>query len=277
MDRGPQPNSVEPKAGLPKTIGVLNILFGILLLICGFGCFGVSVPVLRAYPNFQIDPALTQATIDDLRRQVVDELRAKEEQAKQESEKTRLRAERQRIEEHRTKVAANVDFAKLNAGTRRLWRYLWAEVVSGPILNLFMFIAGIGLAGLKGWGRRLGIWVASLKIVRLAALAIFFCFFVIPPLHEGANELFSKTDILDIAMTKSREDRQGASPFGPQSALQDPSEFVKFVKAMGYGSALLYACLGVIYPLVSVVVLTRPAAVAACARPRRSEAEGADA
>lgn len=267
MDQAPGAERATPNPSLPKTIGTLNIVFGVMLLLCGGGCLRVAGGVMSGNPYLRLDPELTKEAAAEMRRNFLEELRRREAATTDKAEKARLREERERIEARPESLDTQVDFAKVNRGTRLFATYLWSDVVTGPVLNLLMLIAGVGLVRLKGWGRALGVWVATLKIVRLVGLGVFLLAFVLPALNRGFDE-FTDTDYVEVPSAKMREDqrqKQGGGVPGAQPVALSPAETVKALKTMGYIWALLYTSFGVIYPLIALIVLTRPAVKAAVA------------
>jgi hypothetical protein len=251
--------------GLPKTIGLLNIVFGFVLLLCSAGCLRGAVGVMAGNPRLELDPDVTREAAREMRRTFVGELRDRESRASDAAERARLRAERERLEARPESVEGNVDFRRVNLGTRRLAGYLWADVVTAPVLNVLMFASGVGLVRLKRWGLRLGIWVAALKILRLAALGVYLAAFALPAINRGMDE-FADTDFAEVTSAKMREeqrDKQGGAVPGVQPVALAPGEIVKLLKRAGYIGAVVYTCFALVYPTIALLVLTRPAAAAA--------------
>lgn len=264
MAAAPPPKPEPARPGLPRTIGIFNLIFGGLLLLCGLGCLNLSVPGLLKNPNYRIDPKQVDQVTEQMRRQIITELRQKEASAPTEAEKARLRGERQQIEANPGSFAARIDIRQANRALKDLWRYVWAEVVSGPVLNLLLLISGIGLILLKNWARVLAVVVAALKLVRLVALCAFATVVVLPGLTRMADDM-ARTEVGKAVMTKSMEDqraRQGGAAPAQQMSAED---LVRVLKAFGMVYFLAVTCLGAIYPVIVLVVLTRPGARAACA------------
>src|SRR5215207_2211003 len=81
------------------------------------------------------------------------------------AEKARLARERRDLAaRYDPGVERRLDLAAINRDLRWMSWYVWADVSTGPVLNLLMLASGFGLTQLKGWARRLAIWVAALKI-----------------------------------------------------------------------------------------------------------------
>ena len=258
------PNSATPRPGLPRTIGLLNLISGGLLLLCGLGLMNLLVTPLKNNPGFRIDSQSWEQGIETSRQQLLGELRSREAAASTDAEKAKIRAEREELEGEAGRNGNRIDTAQANKALRGLWVYLWVDVVTGPILNLLMVVAGIGLILLQGWARVLGLWVAVLKIVRLVALCVFATVFVLPNLTRVADDVL-RTKVGRAAFAKSMEEQQaqqGNAGAGPQYT---PEDVVQILKAFGLVSIVMFTCVGVIYPAIALVVLTRPGARSACA------------
>jgi hypothetical protein len=247
MDDPPANEFVSPRPGLLRTIGILNVALGIPLLICGGICCYLSFPVLVASHPFQLDPAQTREVLVA----IIHELDAPGTQI--------LDEERQALESRAKRFPKQVDFPKVNADLPWVSRYLWADVTTGPVASLLMVMSGVGLVRLRGWARGLAVWVAAFQVVRLAILSVLFVSVVIPRVGRIAETLGGS----DLGATLFLEliERQKAN--GSMAVDLDPHEFVQVASAVGRGFALLRLGLGSIYPVIVMVVLTRPAARAA--------------
>src|SRR5262249_47445633 len=166
---GPPP----PRPGLCKTIGVLNLLLGGFLLLCGAGCLNTLLPFLLRNNPPQLDPAEARRVVEQMRLEEVNRLKDAEQSAATEAEREKLRRSRAELAAKPWDIEAQVDFKKVNNDLPWLARYLWADVVTGPVLNLLLLVSGVGLILLKGWGRTLALWTAGLKILRLLLLNLF--------------------------------------------------------------------------------------------------------
>ena len=263
---------VPPNPSLPKTIGTLNILFGCLLMLCGLGCLSTTLPALTKAHGIRLDPEETQRVVDQMRIQMLTELRKAEDEAKDGAEKERFRTRIRELEAKPMKVKDQIDFAQVNAGFAWLSRYLWVDVFTGPILNILMVIAGIGLVRLTAWGRSLGIAVALLKTLRLIALAVLLTVYVIPSMTKGMSNLI-KTEIGEAVFTKAMDDQRAKQGGQAPPGIQDPKELVPLITTFWNGYAILFTSFGAIYPVITLVVLTRPGARAACASPKDVEGD----
>jgi hypothetical protein len=262
-ENDPQPPSVTPQPGVVKTIGVFNLIFGGILLLCGMGCLNPVLPSLINQETLQIDPKKAQQVLDEDRRQRITELKAREQSASTPDEKAKIKEQRLAVEASRPKVEGQLDFPTVNAGLAWLTRYVWADVATGPLLNLLMGLSGIGLILRKNWARLLGLVTAGLKIVRLLALGVLLVAVVVPKMGRALDVLADSPlgkEMFDHAMERQKA-QGGGPPPGPQPG---PKEVAQYLRAFGNVSAVLLPCLGSIYPVITLVLLTRPGARAAC-------------
>ncbi|MBV8075277.1 MAG: hypothetical protein JO284_02720 [Planctomycetaceae bacterium] len=260
--------AVSPQPGLLRTIGILNFIFGGLLFACGLNCLGWFGPMLATLQLIRLDPEEAQIHFDNFKRTMIVTLRDREASAT-DAERTRIKKSRVELEALHPRIGDQLDLKKINRGLRWLTWYLWADVVTGPILNLLMLASGIGLMQLKCWARTMGLWVAAAKLVRLAALTIFLVAMVIPRMSKVADELMA-SDFGRVLITSALA-QQGARQGGDVPVAQiDPKDLVPIMTGMSDIAAVLLLGFGAIYPALTLVVLSRPAARAAC---REDEAE----
>lgn len=260
--------AVSPQPGLLRTIGILNFIFGGLLFACGLNCLGWFGPMLATLQLIRLDPEEAQIHFDNFKRTMIATLRDREASAT-DAERTRIKKSRVELEALHPRIGDQLDLKKINRGLRWLTWYLWADVVTGPILNLLMLASGLGLMQLKCWARTMGLWVAAAKLVRLAALTIFLVAMVIPRMSKVADELMA-SDFGRVLITSALA-QQGARQGGDVPVAQiDPKDLVPIMTGMSDIAAVLLLGFGAIYPALTLVVLSRPAARAAC---REDEAE----
>ena len=261
--------AVSPQPGLLRTIGILNFIFGGLLFACGLNCLGWFGPMLATLQLIRLDPEEAQIHFDNFKRTMITTLRDWEASTTTVAERTRIKKSRVELEALHPRIGDQLDLKKINRGLRWLTWYLWADVVTGPILNLLMLASGLGLMQLKRWARTMGLWVAAAKLVRLAALTIFLVAMVIPRMSKVADELMA-SDFGRVLITSALA-QQGARQGGDVPVAQiDPKDLVPIMTGMSDIAAVLLLGFGAIYPALTLVVLSRPAARAAC---REDEAE----
>jgi len=262
-----QPTDPEPLPGLTRAVGVFHALFGLVLLLAGLGVASIFVPFLLAHNPLQFDPAFTQEVVRDVRRELVEQVRLKEAAAADPAEKARLAKTRLDLEATPARIGNQVDFARINADLPRVESLLWFDLISGPVLNLLMVVAGGGLAGLTRWGRRLSLWVAALKVARLVVLSGGLAFVVVPAVTHLVGQ-FVRADFgpafLRGAIAQSAGGGGGLVVPPPRLS---PDDFLRVLASCGYLYAVLVLALGAIWPAIVLVVLTRPGARTACESP----------
>jgi hypothetical protein len=268
MDPVVEADPASPRPGLVKTIGVLNLVIGGWLFFCGTSCVNAVFPTFTTYEPIALDARTVQESYDQFRREKLDTLLARERGASSAAEREKVRQERLAAEAEHQAVQDRIDFAKINAHLIWPTRTLWIDVISGAVLNLLLLSAGLGLIQRAEWGRRLGMGVALVKIVRLIILGALLSLLVVPHLSK-ALESFTASDVGRelFQWTLEKEwKRQGRAPTGPPPA---PRDIVEFMGIMGYAVLIL----GALYPIASLILLSRPGARAACAQHDDSESE----
>jgi hypothetical protein len=233
---------VLPKPGIPKTLGILNIIFGVLGLLVGLCGLG----------GMLIAPAFLQFA----------EKTAKEAQTKVEArEKAELKdiddriaaaktdEEKKAIEQERVNTAANqpkMNPVDLSAATDILKNptilgYTYAVYFTSLVLSIVALIAGIGLVRLTAWGRKLALWEAGLRIVQILIFLVINIALVLP-ISQAAGEK-------QIARMEEAAKAPGAG--------QAEAGVLQMNKAMA-GMAIP------IYPIIVLILLNNKGARAAC-------------
>lgn len=259
----PAPPAPRPQRGLPRTIGVFNLLLGAGLTLCGVGCLGFLGPPLLRNTPLRLEPGQTRDVLEQMRLQMIQDLQAQSRSTRDEAERRKIQTSIDELNATSPDVTGKVDFARINRDLPWTSRYLWAEMVSGLVANVGLILAGIGLVMVKEWGRRLGLAVAALKIVRLVALNGLLAFVVVPRTSDALDQL-ARTDIGSQFFRHAMEQQNARRPGG--GVQLSSAEVVQSIRGMGYGTAVMGLGLGLIYPVVTLVVLTRPGARAACRR-----------
>ena len=160
---------VVPNPQIPRSFGLMNIIFGSILLLTaiGYGAFYIYAPVIQKQFQSPIKQIQEKEKAD--RAAKIAELKASEADAKTEAEKKTFADERAAIE---SKVVVDLsafdDLQNMTAYNEpKLAIYEIFDISTAVVLNVLMIVAGGGLMALKEWARRLAIWVAGLKILRL--------------------------------------------------------------------------------------------------------------
>ncbi len=139
---------------------------------------------------------------------------------------------------------------------RRIVVYYAVTLVTGIILNILMIVAGAGLMRLTEWGRRLGILLAELKIVRWLLITVVSMVLILPISLDRSQKMMAKMNA---------QSGGTAAPFGP-------SDLARLGAIVGAVSTIFSAIIASIYPALTIWFLTRPPARAACLRGLKARA-----
>jgi hypothetical protein len=298
---------VVPNPALPKTIGILNLVFGSLLMLCGV-CSGLYTIAMAAA---QGQMTMLQGKQGGLNVQVKVEhegkpgntpAKTKEKVATTPAEEEEKAATKPAGEPKKkpgepadepnaapvpkpppprvSMVEAMNDPANGFAGLGSIMnRYLLVDLSTGMVLNILMMIAGVGLVLLREWGRKLAIMVAGLKIVRLVILCAVCLTYVIPDFTTSMNKFFDKMSEFEAqAAAQQAPSGAPAAPGAPappgapgapgaRAVFSDPQMKMMMTRSyvvMFAGTSVFISLVGLIYPCVTLAVLTRPKARAAC-------------
>jgi hypothetical protein len=250
---------VVPNPQIPRSFGLMNIIFGALLLLTaiGYGAFYLYAPAIQSYFSLPMKQIQEKQKAD--RAAKIAELKAAEAAAKTEAEKQTLADERAAAEAKvDLDMSAFDDLQKTNAYNEpRLAIYEIFDISTAVVLNVLMIVSGGGLMALAGWARRLAIWVARLKILRWVLLIAGNMIFIIPLMLERTEKAMAAFEL------QIKTSGAGAPPFS-LTALTRWSVI--------FGSLVLVftAIVSSVYPAMLLWYLSRPAARAACLK-KRSE------
>lgn len=254
MEPSPPAALVVPNPRIPKVLGILNIVFSSGLLICGLCTFGyyASIPVMSKAVNRIQEEAQAKedaGTAAELKR-----LAEEEEAAETDAEKAAVREERKQVE-NRPKVflGGQMDLKAAGFNNQAWKRYVVVEFATGLTLNLLLLASGIGLVQMRRWGLVLGLWVAALKLLRLVLLYGYLATVLAPHFSQTLAKAQMQLIVQQqVAMGK---------PLPPNLSVHELGR----VYVMVFTSlAVAIIAIGSIYPIISLWLLSRPAARAAC-------------
>jgi hypothetical protein len=270
-----EPARILPNPRIPKRIGFWNVVFASLLLL--YGILQIALIVLA--PKFTeimeqqskaieaTTKAETQANIAKLEAEV------KSAQTKEEKELAEMQLESAKtaLDSSSNTFTLNMNDLKVDDPVQNT--YAGAELTSMLILNVLMFITGIGLLGLAEWARKVWIWTAAIKIVRLFAFAAFFLIVLSPRVERAAREVYEKAEAkIEAEIAKEKNDKTKAAKQSPASLAsrramtQSMKNMTLVTSNLMKVSIPIFALLGSIYPAICIWFLTRPQSVAACRR-----------
>jgi hypothetical protein len=249
MSQGIPPGYVLPTPQRAKLVGTLNIIFASLLLL--YILFQIAMlfmmPMIMQMSGDMVKQA--QAKVDQQREDRLAELKKEAAEAKTDEEKAQIKQNMTALE----KAAPAVTMPNMSVVTDAMkdpayLAYVWGDMISGLVLNVAMLISGIGLLQLSERNRRLALWTFALKILRLCFLAVLMILIIIPMTSRMTSEMMGGM-------------AQGGAG-GPPAAMM--GDLAKFQAAIGSVQAVLGAVFGSIWPIIGIILLTRPGTRAAC-------------
>jgi hypothetical protein len=248
----PEVTEARPATTIPRTLGILNIVFGVLLLFCALWS-GASMAMQSAMiPAMARQQQQMQKTIEAERKAELDKLRDLEKASKNAQEKAELQRQQKILLSQPTPQLP--DFSKLSTNPRTRV-FALVDATTGLLLNILMIISGIGLLAWKEWARLTALGVAAVKLLRLVGLYTFFAVAVVPTISQQFRELFE-----EVAKTAP-----------PDPNAPGPEQFAAMATAISVamvGYAIFMILFGSIYPIVVLALLTRRRVKAACTSAR---------
>ncbi len=244
---------VVPNPQVPRTFGMMNIIFGGLLILMGVAYIALWV-VMPYYTRQIVDQASKQQAAQRAQREAqIADLKSQEDAAKTKEEKENFQVQRENLEKNaEPDMSEFMDLSNWNVfADIRLAIFYCTELGAGLMLNLLMLVSGVGLLGLAEWGRRLAVWVAWGKIVRWVAIMITTMVLVLPITTQKMQKAFDKVE----QTTKARGGRGAVFPMG---------SLAQFTAISGAITAIFEAIVFSIYPGLTIWYLTRPPTRAAC-------------
>jgi hypothetical protein len=195
MSKVQQGQWVVPNPQIPRSFGLMNIVFGALLLLTalGYGVWFLYTPVLMRQVQTQVKEEQDREKTN--RDTKIADLKKQEAEAKTEEEKKSLAEERKDAENEKTVRPPFMDISSMNPmADKRIAAFYAIEVSASVILNVIMIISGAALMGLTEWGRRLAILVSQLKIARWIAMIIVQMVLVLPFTMEISRKAMAQME-----------------------------------------------------------------------------------
>lgn len=223
--------AIEPDATTPKVFGILNIIFSLMAGM--FAAYALGVALLMPY--FAETFESMQQAIEEEHEAELAEFDQREAEAETEDEKQSIQAERQA-------AIARFNTPQFDPFTamrdKKIIAYGIADGSTGLVLNLMMFASGVGLLMQREWARKLAVWTAGLKILRLCILQTVNLAVIVPIQIKQAQAMFDQ-------MTAGG----GGAP---------PIDIAAMQGVMISAGAIITLLVGCIYPALCLWFLTRP-------------------
>jgi hypothetical protein len=252
---------VLPKPGIPKTLGILNVIFGVLLVLMGFCTIAglAAAPVLfqgieKVAKETQ---AKQQAQAKANEKAIDDQIAA----AKTDEEKKALEQQKANLPPQ-----ININPMDMSAATEvmadpTIKAVNFGGAISGLACHVLLLISGIGLIRLTPWGRTLGLWWGGLMIVQVLALLAATIFVVVPANKPHIDKQMANLE----AQVKAQ---------GGGSAEAATLQMTKVMASLAVPMAIGQALAGMIYPVVLLILLQNPGARAACLAKKPESLDG---
>lgn len=256
----PSPLPMAP-SGVPKVIGVLNIIFGSILIFFAI-CSGLSIAMQRVMaPMMQVQQnqmsQMVQANQEAQRTAQLRKLEQEEQAAQTDEDKQAIIVQRQAIESTPpAKAPVFPDMSKMyGMNDKRVIGFMITDMSLKIILNALLIFSGAGLVGAKEWSRKLAIGVNIAKLIGLFAMQTCNIVVVLP--------------LMTKHMTEGMQDMMSQMPPGPGGAppAEFGSQFALMMGTMMTAGAVFMIIFGSIYPAISLWFLTRPNVRATCQNP----------
>ncbi len=250
---------VVPNLQIPRSFGLMNVTFGILLLL--FGLLSVALyvvsPVITKYFTGIVQQ---QAAARKAERDAeVAKLKQKEAEAKTKEEKEDLQSQREVLEKQvEPDMTAFQELTDYNLFSDwKLAAYTVGEAASGIILNILMIVSGGALLGYREWGRKLANGVAWAKIVRWISIVVLNLVLIMPI-------TIAKTEKFQAKLQQQQAQASGGRAPVPMINMGQLSAI------SGAVTTIFIALIACVYPVVSLIFLNQKSARAACMSKPRS-------
>lgn len=243
--------TVVPKPQIPKTLGILHLIFGTLLVLGGTCILGFTLAAPAIATQYQqVNEKQVQAIQDGYRAQLKT-LEDAEQSATDEETKATLRDERTKLANSPPPKPIQADLSGLDQlGNPTIRNATVVEKLSGLALNIALIVAGVGLIRLRPWGRSLAIQVAAVQLVRIVAMTILYLTLVIPAQRAEAEKILDRLE---------QQVKAGNAPPTAQTTIQSTRMMLPLAPLWVVG----YYPIAAIYPVVCLVLLRTRGARAA--------------
>lgn len=227
---------VSSNTTIPKTFGILNIVFGGIFMLGGIGtaCQYLFMPMVgEMMENQQKQLA---STLEAQQKSQIAALLEEQKAASTEEEKEAVKVRIDLVQN--TQPVKTPDMSGIMGfSDRRVMIWGVTNGLSGALLNLLMLISGIGLIMLRGWGRTLALWIAGLKLLRLGVSSTFYCIVCAPAVAQGVVNAMQQV--------------------GPSSPSSAPVEMGTAMVAIYSIQSIGFALFASVYPILCLIFLTR--------------------
>ncbi|RUL86834.1 hypothetical protein [Tautonia sociabilis] len=248
----------RPEPLTARSLGLLNIVFGVLFLLG----VGYEVGVVLTLPALgrllEWAESQQQQQLDKAMQGQRDRFDERLKAAESDEEREVIEAERTRMELNAYQAPNMMPFSFDFLDTPRIRNGILAKGGVMLVLNLLLIASGIGLWKLRRWGRSLSVAVAGLLLPALAVFAV-----------ASAREAPTIAERWSAGMTKLLLEEENLEETPPELA-EVMGRYEQGMKRLFTVSSATANGLAALYPIAVLVVASRPGVRAAVARPRAS-------
>jgi hypothetical protein len=242
---------VVPNPQIPRNFGLMNLIFGGILLLLGAGQAALTVYGPKLFQPLE-DQFKERFKEENAKRETrIAELKDQIKVAKTEDEKANLQTELLGLQKKPELDPKMFDQAKSLQTDPRILAYTYTEMITGIILNVLMVVSGVGLLMLAEWARRLAVAVGWLKILRWVTIVAATAFVILPITTAKMEPMLRK-----VQMQVAAGPGGGASSFAVMAT--------QMQAVLTIVTSVASAVIACIYPVFLIWFLTRPKARAAC-------------
>ena len=271
MSNAIEPGYVVPTPQPVKTIGLLSIIFGSILLLLGL----ISVASLALMPTWTRIMESQQARVQQQADEAADNrkkadlagLAVREKAATTPDQREALARERQAIASRPRPFVPDTTMGMKMVNERYYMVYNIADSMTGVPLNIALIVAGVALMRMKRWARSLAMYVAGLKLLRLGVMLVYVVMVLAPNMTKSMAREFDKMG-MQISV------QQGGNAANAKKVQGMMRTMTQVMGASISGGYALYFVLATIFPIASLVVLNRPGARAALRDRKPAAVEG---
>jgi len=242
---------VLPKPGVPKTLGILSVIFSVILIligVCGLGGM-LLAPALTQFADTAIKEGQRKVEAD--KKAQTTALDDREKVAKTDEEKASIKAERDSLAAQPKVTMVDMKAMTGMLSDPTIMGFTYATYLSGLILHITLLVAGIGLIRLTPWGRTLGVYWAGLQIVQIVILSAVSFLYVQPKTQAAQVKMLAQAEA---------DEKAGGAPNPGMAG-------VRMAQAMGGMAgplAIGQVVVGSIFPAIMLILLNGAGAKAAC-------------
>ncbi len=262
MDQPDATGLVVPKPQICKTIGILNIVFGTILIFYGL-CSGISM-LMMPYMTRMMETqqktmeAKVQADFEASQKKRLDEIDVELEAAKTDEERAEIEARKAAVLNRPKPYIPNSMIGLKISSSPEMQAFTWGDVITGELLYIPLLISGIGLIQMREWSRKLSIWVYRIWIVRLVVFVVLGVAVITPMMTTAMDKEFAQ-------MGDQMQQQMGPKGAGVKKTMRQVS---RFAGAATGGAYVLQYGVSMLFPGIALYFITRPGARAACLESR---------